>query len=58
MEELIRDFIGSLNRRQTTKDTYRKALREFAKWLGDASPTGLTSGDIQRYKDYILLKNL
>jgi len=58
MEELIRDFIGSLNRRQTTKDTYRKALREFAKWLGDASPTGLTSGDIQRYKDYILSKNL
>jgi integrase/recombinase XerC len=58
MEELIRDFIGSLKRRQTTKDTYRKALREFAKWLGDASPTGLTSGDIQRYKDYILSKNL
>ena len=58
MEELIRDFIGSLNRRQTTKDTYRKALREFAKWLGDASPTGLTSGDIQRYKDYIISKNL
>lgn len=58
MEELIRDFIGSLNRRQTTKDTYRKALREFAKWLGDASPTDLTSGDIQRYKDYILSKNL
>ncbi len=58
MDRLIRDFIASLNRRPTTKDTYRKALREFAKWLGDASPTGLKSGDIQRYKDYILSKNL
>ena len=58
MDELITDFIGSLNRRQTTKDTYRKALREFSKWLGESSPIGLKSGDIQRYKDYILSKKL
>jgi len=58
MEELTRDFINSLNRRPTTKDTYRKALIEFSKWLGDTSPLGLNSRDIQRYKDYITSKNL
>jgi len=58
MEKLTRNFINSLNRRPTTKDTYRKALIEFSKWLGDTSPLGLNSGDIQRYKDYITSKNL
>ena len=58
MDELIRGFIGSLRRRETTKETYRKALREFSKWLGGASPTVLTSDDIQRYKDYIISKRL
>lgn len=58
MEELTRNFINSLNRRPTTKDTYRKALIEFSKWLGDTSPLGLNSSDIQRYKDYITSKNL
>ena len=58
MEKLTRDFINSLNRRPTTKDTYRKALMEFTKWLGSTSPIGLSSNDIQRYKDYITSKNL
>lgn len=58
MEELIRNFINSLNRRPTTKDTYRKALMEFSKWLGNTSPIGLRSNDIQRYKDYIISKDL
>lgn len=58
MEKLIQDFVSSLNRRQTTKETYGKALREFSKWLGEASPAGLGSNDIQKYKDYILSKNL
>lgn len=58
MEELIRNFINSLNRRQTTKDTYRKALMEYSKWLGNTSPIGMTSNDIQRYKDYIISKDL
>ena len=58
MEELIRKFINSLDRRPTTKETYRKALTEFSKWAGNASPSRLNSNDIQRYKDYILSKNL
>lgn len=58
MEEIIRNFINSLNRRPTTKDTYRKALMEFSKWLGNTSPIGLTHSDIQRYKDYITSKDL
>ncbi|MEM7007830.1 MAG: tyrosine-type recombinase/integrase [Thermodesulfobacteriota bacterium] len=58
MQDLIRDFINSLNRRQTTKDTYRKALLEFSKWLGNKSPIGLTPNDIQRYKDFIISKDL
>ena len=58
MEEMIQDFINSLNRRPTTKETYRKALMEFSKWLGNSSPIGLTSNDIQRYKDYITSKDL
>lgn len=58
MDELISRFIGSLNRRETTKETYRKALREFSKWLGGTSPSVLTSGDIQRYKDYIISRRL
>lgn len=55
---MISRFIGSLNRRETTKETYRKALREFSKWLGGTSPSVLTSGDIQRYKDYIISRRL
>lgn len=58
MDELIRGFIDSLNRRETTKETYRKALREYSKWLGPTAPETLTSNDIQRYKDYILSKRL
>lgn len=58
MEELIRNFINSLKRRPTTKDTYRKALMEYSKWLGNTSPIGLTHNDIQRYKDYITSKDL
>lgn len=58
MEELIRDFINSLDRRPTTKETYRKALMEYSKWLGNTSPIGLTHNDIQRYKDYITSKDL
>ncbi len=58
MADYIDDFIDSLNRRETTKETYRKALREFSKWLGGTSPVGLTSKDIERYKDFIISKNL
>ena len=58
MPDYIDDFIESLNRRETTKDTYRKALREFSKWLGGVSPEGLTSKDIERYKEFIISKNL
>ena len=58
MQELINEFINSLNRRPTTKETYRKALMEYSKWLGNTSPIGLNSNDIQRYKDYISSKNL
>src|SRR3990167_10584274 len=58
MDGLIRGFIDSLNRRETTKETYRKALREYSKWLGGTAPEALTSNDIQRYKDYILSKHL
>ena len=58
MEELIRDFINALDRRPTTKETYRKALMEYSKWLGNTSPIGLTHNDIQRYKDYITSKDL
>lgn len=58
MDELIKGFIDSLSRRETTKETYRKALREYSKWLGGTPPEALTSNDIQRYKDYILSKHL
>lgn len=58
MTDYIDDFIDSLKRRETTKETYRKALREFSKWLGGASPVGLTSKDIESYKDFIISKNL
>jgi integrase/recombinase XerC/integrase/recombinase XerD len=58
MDKLINEFIVSLLRRETTKDTYRKALREFSKWLGKTEPMVLTSNDIQHYKDYIISKNL
>lgn len=58
MPDYIDEFIESLDRRETTKETYRKALREFSKWLGSASPEHLTSKDIERYKDFIISKNL
>jgi integrase/recombinase XerC len=58
MEELINEFIRALDRRETTKETYLKALREFAKWLGGNSPFGLTTHDIQEYKDFLASRNL
>lgn len=58
MDRLINGFIDSLRRRDTTKETYRKALREYAKWLGQTDPSVLTSNDIQGYKDYIISKRL
>jgi integrase/recombinase XerC len=59
MEELINEFIGALDRRETTKETYLKALREFAKWLGGGkSPAELTKHDIQTYKDFLISKSL
>ncbi|MBI2487575.1 MAG: tyrosine-type recombinase/integrase [Deltaproteobacteria bacterium] len=58
MEELINKFIGALDRRETTKETYLKALREFAKWLGKSTPLILTSHDIQLYKEFLASKNL
>lgn len=58
MERLIDDFVASLDRRDTTKETYRKALREFSRWAEGAKPEVLGQDDIQRYKDYILSKNL
>ncbi|MEQ9619079.1 MAG: phage integrase N-terminal SAM-like domain-containing protein [Deltaproteobacteria bacterium] len=58
MDKLVDSFIESLRRRETTKETYRKALREFSKWLGNVSPAGLNSNDIQRYKDYLISKDL
>lgn len=58
MEELINKFITALDRRETTKETYFKALREFAKWLGSNSPLGLSTDDIQKYKGFLVSKNL
>ena len=58
MEELINKFIQELPRRETTKETYLKALREFAKWLKGGSPEELTTNDILQYKDFLLSKNL
>jgi len=58
MEELINKFITALDRRETTKETYFKAMREFAKWLGSNSPLGLSTDDIQKYKGFLVSKNL
>lgn len=58
MEEFINSFIRALDRRETTKETYFKALRGFAKWLRGSSPLGLSSHDIQLYKDFLVSKNL
>lgn len=58
MEELMNEFIKALDRRETTKETYLKALREFARWLGGNSPVGLSIDDIQKYKDFLVSKNL
>lgn len=58
IEELINEFITALDRRETTKETYLKALREFAKWLGGNSSVGLSTDDIQKYKDFLISRNL
>jgi integrase/recombinase XerC len=58
MEVLINEFISALDRRETTKETYFKALREFAKWLGGKSPVTLSTDDVQKYKDFLVSKNL
>ncbi|MGQ0794234.1 MAG: tyrosine-type recombinase/integrase [Deltaproteobacteria bacterium] len=58
MNELLIAFIRALDRRETTKETYLKALREFAKWLDGASPITLGYHDIQKYRDFLVSKNL
>jgi len=58
MDTPIIEFVESLKRRKTTKETYLKALREFFRWLKGASPEALNTGDIQEYREYLVSKEL
>jgi len=58
INSFIDKFIASQDIRPSSRDTYRKALKQFAVWASDRPINTLTREDILEYKDFIKTKNL
>lgn len=53
--EELEGFIRSLaSRAEETRGTYRRALREFLRWLGDGTVERMTPADMLRYRSYLM----
>ena len=57
--ELVSEFLASIDRRQSTKATYARALKQFGDWIEDAAPAlPLTSVAILDYKRALVERGL
>jgi len=58
INSFIDKFIASQDIRPSSRDTYRKSLKQFAVWVSDRPINTLTREDILEYKDFIKAKKL
>ena len=58
INSFIDRFIASQDVRLTSRNTYRKALKQFAVWVSDKPINTLIREDILGYKDFIKAKSL
>ena len=58
LETAIKKFLATLDTRQNTKDTYRRALRVFEIWITDKGYQKPTREHILEYKDYLQSKTI
>ncbi|MHB8277892.1 MAG: tyrosine-type recombinase/integrase [Candidatus Humimicrobiaceae bacterium] len=58
INSFIDKFIASQDIRPSSRDTYRKALKQFAVWASDRPINTLTREDILQYKDFMKAKKL
>lgn len=49
-DAVVGEFLQSLDARESSKETYRKALRQFLLWLREAGITGPDRNTVLRYK--------
>ena len=54
VEELINRFIYSLDTKPTTANTYKKALKQFIKWLFDNGIYEIGREDLTAYKRFLM----
>jgi len=57
--DLVGRFLASLDRRESTKATYRRALKPFGQWVNEAAPSGpLTAETVLNYKKNLVGRGL
>ena len=54
LEDLTSKFIGSLEAKPTTANTYKKALKQFIKWLLDNGIYEIGREDLTAYKRFLM----
>ena len=54
LEEIIERFINCLDAKPTTANTYRKALKQFIKWLLDNGIAEIGRADLLNYKRFLM----
>jgi len=57
--ELVRRFLASLDRRESSKSTYARALKQFGRWIETVPPAGpLTRENVLDYKRALIGRKL
>jgi len=57
--ELVRRFLASLDRRESSKSTYARALKQFGRWIETVPPAGpLTRENVLDYKRALVGRGL
>lgn len=54
LEDLLNRFIYNLDAKQTTANTYKKALKQFIKWLLDSGIYEIGREDLTAYKRFLM----
>jgi integrase/recombinase XerC/integrase/recombinase XerD len=57
VKEIIERFIGSLDVKPKSKETYRKAVNRFVEWLSSKGISQAKREDILRYKNELMTKH-
>lgn len=57
LEELLNSFINSLDAKPATANTYKKALKQFIKWLMDNGIYEIGREELTAYKRFLMANN-